>query len=289
MQTYSKARELQYMAPIIKALRELGGSGTPSEVVEYVVRDLGISEEEQKKVHKKTGEPIVKNDIHWARNILRGGGLIDGSTRGVWRLTPKGFTIEITPEVFREIYRDAMRKQNERYKQKLTEKQALDKRKEEGTEEGSEKKSLLDVLYELSPEGFERFCRRLLREAGFSKVEVTGRTGDGGIDGKGILEVNRLVSEHVIFQCKRYAPGQTVGASEVRNFRGAMSGRTDKGIFLTTARFTSDAQVEATREGCPPIELVDGEKLVKLMEELKLGVIPRTIYDVDFEFFEEYK
>ena len=128
---------------------------------------------------------------------------------------------------------------------------------------------LIEVLQALSPSGFERLCQRLLREAGFEQVTVTGRSGDGGIDGHGVLGLNAFVSFKVLFQCKRYQGSVTPG--DVRDFRGALQGRADKGIILTTGSFTSEARREAARDGAPPIELVDGEKLVRLFEELELG------------------
>jgi restriction system protein len=100
-------------------------------------------------------------------------------------------------------------------------------------------------------------------------VEVTGRSGDGGIDGIGVLRVN-LLSFQVLFQCKRYQG--SVGASAIRDFRGAMVGRSDKGLFLTTGTFTPDAKREATRDGAPAIDLIDGDQLCDLLRQLKLGV-----------------
>jgi restriction system protein len=146
---------------------------------------------------------------------------------------------------------------------------------------------LLATLQSLPASGFEQFCRRLLRESGFQDVEVTGRSGDGGIDGIGILQVNPLVSFKVLFQCKRYQGSVT--PSQVRDFRGAMQGRADKGIIITTGVFTQDARREAVRDGVPPIELVDGEKLVGMLEDLELGLKPVRAYRVDIEFFKEFK
>lgn len=151
----------------------------------------------------------------------------------------------------------------------------------------AEETRLLPVLKSLSPEGFERLCQRLLREYGFQNVKVLGRSGDGGIDGEGILEINPLLSFKVIFQCKRYQG--SVGSGMIRDFRGAMIGRADKGIFLTTGNFTMDAKKEAVRDGTNPIELVDGEKLVRMFEKLELGLKPRIVYEVDPEFFKQYK
>ena len=109
--------------------------------------------------------------------------------------------------------------------------------------------------------------QRILREKGFSQVEVTGKTGDGGIDGKGIAKINGILSFHIIFQCKRYK-----GTGATRDFRGSMIGRTDKGLFITTGSFTRDAIREANRDGAPAIDLIDGEKLVEKLKELNLGI-----------------
>jgi restriction system protein len=143
-----------------------------------------------------------------------------------------------------------------------------------------------DVLKSPPPGGFERVSQRLLCESGFERVIITGKSGDGGIDGHGILQVNPFVSFTVLLQCKRYAGA--VSASQVRDFRGAMMGRADKGI-ITTGTFTTEATKEARRDGAPPIELVDGETLVQMFERLELGVKPKTIYEVDDAFFEEYR
>jgi restriction system protein len=146
---------------------------------------------------------------------------------------------------------------------------------------------LLRVLQGLSPSGFERLSQRLLREAGFQQVTVTGKSGDGGIDGHGVLAINVFVTFRVLFQCKRFVG--SVGSGHVRDFRGAMTGRADKGIILTTGTFTVDAQREANRDGAPPIELVDGEKLVDLFAQFELGLEPVTTYELSDAFFEEYR
>lgn len=146
---------------------------------------------------------------------------------------------------------------------------------------------ILDRLRNLTPSGFERFAQRLLRESDFEEVTVTGRSGDGGIDGVGILQVNALVSFKVLFQCKKYSGAVT--PSQVRDFRGAMQGRADKGIILTTGTFTGDARKEAVRDGVPPIELVDGDKLVSMLEKLELGLRPVKAFAVDEGFFEEFE
>ncbi len=135
------------------------------------------------------------------------------------------------------------------------------------------------TLLEMQPDAFERLCQRVLRESGFIQVEVTGRSGDGGIDGHGLVRLAGLISFPVIFQCKRYR--NTISSSIVRDFRGAMVGRADKGLIITTGRFTQDASQEATRDGAPPIDLIDGEQLIDKLKDLKLGVVTRQVEVVE--------
>jgi restriction system protein len=136
----------------------------------------------------------------------------------------------------------------------------------------------------MDPSAFERLAKRLLRELGFVHVEVTGRSGDGGIDGKGIARVHDVLSFHVVFQCKRYQGA--VAAGSMRDFRGAMVGRGDKGLFITTGTFTRDAIREASRDGAPPIDLVDGNQLAEKLKKLGLGVrieiLEKVIIDEDW-------
>jgi Restriction endonuclease len=139
---------------------------------------------------------------------------------------------------------------------------------------------LLECVLKMKPDAFERLCQRILKESGFIKVDVTGRSGDGGIDGIGVLRLN-LLSFHVFFQCKRWKG--SVGAPVIRDFRGAMVGRADKGLVMTTGMFTVDARKEATRGGAPPIDLIDGEALCELLKDLKIGVETRKVEQVFVE------
>lgn len=113
------------------------------------------------------------------------------------------------------------------------------------------KLSLIRMLRSLSPVGFEKVSRELLRESGFENVEITGGSADGGIDGFGTLEINPFVSFKVLFQCKRYAENNLVSRAQVGDFRNAMIGRAEKGIIITTSSFTNAAVQEANREGAP--------------------------------------
>ncbi len=157
---------------------------------------------------------------------------------------------------------------------------------DEAPDELDYKSQLLEILRKLPPAGFERLCQLLLRESGFEDVKITGRSGDQGIDGIGVVRVNPFVALKIVFQCKRYS--DTVGSAEVRDFRGAMQGRADKGVIIATSTFSAEARKEAIRDGVPPIELIDGERLAELFRDYKLGVEVRTTYAIKSDFFEQY-
>lgn len=278
---------LRFCIPIVETLQELGGSGRPKEITDTVLERLHISEREQAQT-LKNGSSRIRNQVAWARFYLAKADLLDASRRGVWALTEKGRTVHLTPNAVAQLFKDVQANLPTKDEQPNATDDVTDiTPPTDPTGDSTSKRTLLDVLKSLSPGGFERVSQRLLRESGFERVLVTGRSGDGGIDGHGILQVNPFVSFTVLFQCKRYAGA--VSASQVRDFRGAMMGRADKGIIITTGTFTTEATKEARRDGAPPIELVDGETLVQMFERLELGVKPKTVYEVDEAFFEEYR
>lgn len=285
-------RFIQFFGPVIEALKELGGSGRPAEVKDVIVRRLSISEEAQSEL-LSSGASRFSNQVDWARFYLAKAGYLDASTRGVWSLTDLGRTATIDQKSAYAIFRQvrAMLRPKETGEAVSDDvarpPSATSLNTVTGRTDTDHRAELLKVIGSLSPAGFERLCQRLLRESGFESVTVTGRTGDGGIDGIGILQMTPFVSFKVLFQCKRYQGSVT--AAQIRDFRGAMQGRTDKGIIITTGTFTSDARKEAVREGAIQVELVDGEKLVDMFESLQLGLKPKTGYDVDYSFFEEFK
>jgi restriction system protein len=281
------------MGPVIEALQDLGGSGRPAEVVDWITEKLNISEEEQNDL-LTSGQPRYVNDIHWARYYLVQSGYIDSSKRGVWNLTKKGLSASLSHQDASSIFREVLDIYRESQAAKRKEPGLDDTDDGEAVSEESptlmptdHRSRLMEILMSLPPDGFERLSQRLLRESGFQQVNVTGRTGDGGIDGNGSLQINPFVSFQVLFQCKRYAGSVTV--SHVRDFRGAMMGRADKGIMITTGTFTKDARREAVRDGVPPVELVNGEKLLNMLEKLELGLKSVTTYEVDDDFFDEFR
>jgi restriction system protein len=277
---------IRFFKPVIEVLKETGGSGTAAEVIDRAIEKMKISEKEQEATNKN-GQSRVRNQVNWARLYLVRAGYLDSSRRGIWSLTDKGMSFN--PGVFDVLgtFKQVQRIFKDERKSKSQREPFEDETDEQEAEPQEHRAKLLNLIKLLPSEGFERLSQRLLRESGFQQVVVTGRSGDGGIDGMGILQVNPFVSFNVLFQCKRYQGAVT--PSHVRDFRGAMMGRADKGIIITTGTFTLDAKKEARRDGVPPIELVDGELLVQMFERLELGLVPRTTFDIDEKFFEDFK
>lgn len=250
---------------VLKALKQLGGSGTNEEIYEKVIEVLKLPAAIVDLPHGSgaAGRTALDYEMAWARTYLKNAGKVATATRGVWTLTaqPEDETVAA---------------------------KAADKNQKcaEVPDEESWKDNLHRVLTKvLTAKGFERLIQRMLRESGFVQVEVIGKNGDGGIDGRGIVRLNGFLTFHVFFQCKRYSGA--VGVEKIRDFRGAMEGRADKGLFITTGYFTRDAEKEATRDGARPIELVDGEHLAEKLRELRLGLKVETIerVSVDEEWF----
>lgn len=250
--------------PSLLALRSCGGSATIAEHYGKLIELFHVPDQISSVPHGDTGRTELEYRLAWSRTGLRRAGLIENSSRGVWSLTKSGesATQEDVLKAIAEVRAADL-------KARATIKPAETVSESEQPAHVDWKDSLLTILRSLSPAAFERLSQRVLRESGFTKVEVTGRSGDGGIDGTGILQLS-LMSFPVLFQCKRYQG--SVGASAIRDFRGAMMGRTDKGLFITTGTFSSDARREATRDGAPPIELIDGQQLCEHLKALKLGV-----------------
>jgi len=279
------AKFVRYFGPVLDALRSLGGSGTPQEVASAIAQKLNVSGAEQSEL-LKSGTPRFLNQVAWARNYLRLEGYIDSSQRGVWVLTPSGQKAHLTETQAHSIFlKWVVHYQELRKKHKKAEIKA-DAADDSAGQPTDHREALLSVLKQLPASGFENLCQRLLREADFASVVVTAKSGDGGIDGQGILQLNPFVTFKVLFQCKRFA--KTVSPSYIREFQGAIGGRADKDIIITTGSFSAEARKEAVRDGAAPIELVDGQKLVEMFERLELGLKPKKVYELDSSFFDAY-
>lgn len=265
----------------LRALHQLGGSGHKREITPLAISLGSLDEAQQAKMMSNGRQTEAEYKMDWCYTALKAVGYMTNSGGGVWALTEAGsrLTEADMDDVRREVarYYRAARRRNRAQAEAEPEEQAPD---DDGSADADRwKDDLLARMKAMHPAAFERLCQRLLREAGFEKVEVTGQSGDGGIDGVGLLRIG-LLSFTTYFQCKRYA--NSVGAGAVRDFRGAMAGRGEKGVIITTATFTPAAREEATRDGVPPIDLLDGDQLCDLLRKHRVGVTvtPRTIEDV---------
>jgi restriction system protein len=256
------------MWPALKAMKALGGSATHGELLDKVIELERIPEAIQNVMHTES-QTQLSYRLAWAKTWLGKYGALENPSYGVWAITEKGKAL--TEAEVRQIPSEVRKLYKNKNKTATDEEPPLDE------EAKNWKDDLLVVLTGIKPDAFERLAQRVLRESGFVKVEVTGRSGDGGVDGVGVLRL-ALLSFQVYFQCKKYKGSVSAGA--IRDFRGAMIGRTDKGLFITTGTFTADAKKEATRDGAPPIDLIDGDQLCELLKSLKLGVATKMVEEV---------
>lgn len=285
---------IQYFQPVIDGLRDLGSSAKPREVYTWIAEHYPIPKEEIEST-TKGGQSNFENKVGWARFYLAKGGLIDTEQRGVWVLTEKGRKANLSHEdaynLFKSIH-DGFQREDGQPGEVETER-TVDEADASAPDEKAYlnqdaiQEELVRILRGITDKGFEELCARLLRHIGFENLRVTGQTGDHGIDGEGFLLINRFVRIKVMFQCKRYAG--TVQVKEIRDFRGAIQGRAERGIFLTTGTFTKSAREEAARENATAIELVDIDRLLELLIEEGLGVRETKALTIDRDFFSPYQ
>lgn len=261
----------QLMNPLLQALQEIGGSGNIQEINERLIDTLDLPEELLDQPHNPTSgnQTELEYRLAWTRTYLKKFGILENSKRGVYSLRWKGDGIpSVDPDEVKRVVKE--QDKEERQESESLNSDSPELSNEEPEEIETWREHLGRTLSLLEPAAFERLIMRLLRESGFSMVEVTAQGPDGGIDGKGIAKIHGFLSFHVLFQCKRYQG--SVGANLIRDFRGAMMGRADKGLFVTTGSFTRDAIKEATRDGASPIDLMDGDQLIEKLRQLGLGV-----------------
>lgn len=276
--------------PTLLAIKSLGNSGSNQEIEDKAIEIAGYTDDQLSMLHGDGPQTEIRYRMAWARTYLKAVGALENSSRGVWSITDYGQTLTETDMAGIPAKVRAM---------SSTKGLPTKKRGSDATDPpvGTElvtsgphiftstvfeewRDNLLEVVQSMPPSSFEKLCQRVLRESGFTRVEVTGRSGDGGIDGIGVLRI-ALLSFHVFFQCKRYRG--SVGAPAIRDFRGAMVGRTDKGLFITTGSFTPEAKREATRDGAPVLDLIDGDTLSTILKGLSLGVSTRQVEEVTID------
>lgn len=268
--------------PTFKALRKLGGSGSTKEIFEKVIEEENYSEEVLSVMQKNTNQTQIEYRLTWARTYMKKLGIINNTSRGIWILhNLYDDDIELNEKEIVKVVRDM-------HKNKLNANELhFNDEINMSIENENWRIELKNIIQNIPPYSFEKLSMLLLRESGFSQVEVTKRTKDGGIDGYGKFKINGMISFNLAFKCKRYK--DTVSSTEIRNFRGSMASNIEKGIFITTGTFSRDAIKEAEAEGKKHIDLIDGEELIDRLAELKLGVKQKTIYTVDTDFFKKFK
>ena len=281
---------MKWFSPLINCLHELGAA-KPREASDWIAEKESVPLAIREAL-LPSGTERFHNQVQFARQYLVWEGLIDGSKRGIWSLTPRGLQTRLTDEDAKAIcskwtkFYAKVRKGGKAKKEGKKPAEPMTEAVELVEADEIQENALLNILRGLSPTGFEHFCRHLLLAYDFEKVTVTKRTRDGGIDGEGILQTNPFVSSVVVFQCKRYK--HSVSSEEVQNLGGAARGRADKALLITTGTFSGPAKAEAART-TPRIELIDGEQLVAMCEAKQIGLKPRTVYDIDHAFFAQFR
>jgi restriction system protein len=260
----------------LEALHRLGGSASIQELENEVSKILNLSEEDLSVMASGQNQTKFSYRLAWARSYLKRYGAIENTDRGIWALTKKG-------KELKEVDKSDVKREAKAESRRISRGGRQEEGEPETPSDRTWKEDLLAILQEMKPDAFERLCQRILREAGFVNVEVTGRSGDGGIDGHGVVKIGGLLSFHVYFQAKRYK--ESVSPSVIRDFRGALMGRADKGLIITAGVFTRDAIKEAQRDGATPVDLMDGNDLTEKLKELNLGVNvkQRTVEEVSIE------
>jgi restriction system protein len=276
--------------PVVTALQSLDGSADNDQLVERVSDILGLADNLTAIPHKNGPQTEISYRIAWVKTWLKWGQIVDNPKRAVWVLTERGR--KATEQEIEALRVELRSNSSMRRKSGISIDRAQDLNIDHDSDSDVDapaeaidefadddwQNELLKILKDMQPDAFERLSRLLLLNLGFSQVKVVGRSGDGGIDLIGIVKVNNVLSFKVLVQCKRYK--ETVGPGDIRNFRGAMQGRTDKGMFITSGRFTSEARKESSRDGVPEIDLVDGESLTLLLKNLKMGVETELVEQV---------
>ncbi len=277
--------------PTFIALKKLGGSGTNDEIFNQVINDLNLPDEVADITHNgNVNQSELSYRLAWARTYLANYGAIQNSARSVWSITPDFVSVDVLDE--KEVVAFVVKKNAEKKSRTAIvttpkvlpeDDEPLNDDEEFPDEIKPWKERLAGILQKMDPYGFERLTQRVLRECGFSQVEVTKKSGDGGIDGTGKLKINGIFSFNVAFQCKRYSG--VVGAPDIRNFRGSLTTNIEKGLFITTGTFSKAARDEACSPGKQQIDLLDGEEFINKLTEYEIGVHPVTTYAIDEDFF----
>lgn len=284
-------RYTDLIIPTFCALKALGGSGKNNEILNQIIVDLKIPDELVDIPHKGSeSKSELSYQADWARTYLRIFGIIENSARGVWAIKPGYANCNPEDLNLKEIIQTVSESSSSNNKNSKKENNKVvedDDPTNDGVVFPQEDKPwrdrLFEVLKKMDPYAFERLSQRLLRECGFTEVKVTKKSGDGGIDGTGKLKINGIFSFNVAFQCKRYSG--SVGAPEIRDFRGSLTTDIEKGVLITTGTFSKQAIEEASNPGKKQIDLIDGEEFINKIAEYGIGVKQIISYEIDEEYF----
>ena len=282
---------INWIPPLIQILKDKGGSATPKEIREGIIKKMKLKDDFLSERYEKSGQLRFNNQVYWAKQYLAWEKLIDTSKHGVWALTDDGWKASFNYDNALDLFNKWVKIHYNARKNKEAIDDIIDNIKVpddiEIEAEAEKGLSLLEIIKNTTPKGFEYLCGRLLREYDFESIEVTKSSYDNGIDGTAILKLNPFVNMSVYFQCKKYEG--TVPIAQVREFAGVLSTEkrgVDKGIFITTGTFPSSAY--KLEKDNTALELIDGEKLVEMFEKVELGVKRRDVYDPDPSFFKQY-
>jgi restriction system protein len=291
-----KTEFVKWFGPVLEALRALGGSAKPREISLWIGEKYNIPDSVLNERYEKSGVLKFQNQLAWARQYLVWEELLATSKHGVWTLSNKGWETKLTEELSHDIFLKWVKVFQDLREGKSSNTVESEADKIIEIQEGGQPEiskgglipSLIEVLQNLSPTGFEHLCGRLLHEYNFENIEITQRSHDGGIDGYATLKLNPFVNLSVFFQCKRYQG--TVPTEKVQAFIGVMETNkrsVEKGLLITTGSFAKAAlEIEKTNI---KLELIDGDKLVEMFEKVELGVTPKTIYEPNMTLFEQYR
>jgi restriction system protein len=282
-----------FIPRILSALRQMNGIAKAGAVKAAVVQAMSDAGEAMDEQLLSSGVPKYQNDIYWARMYLVNGGLLEPAKtagHGTWKLTTQGWESPLDMSTAAAIYFQTASKGGKNKDEANMPAPSGDDAQQEIQETVDWQVSLKEILWSLSDQGFEHLCAAIMTANGLDQIKVTGKSGDKGIDGMGLMYLDGagLVSIRVAWQCKRYTNGP-VRSMEVRNFRGSLDHKTDHGIIFTTSTFTPDAMAESVDVGKTPIRLVPLDQLIQTLKDLKLGVGPAPDLAVDESFFEQYR
>lgn len=284
---------VRFIPRILSTLRDMNGVAKAGAVKAAVVQAIFEAGEAVNDQMLASGVPKYQNDIYWARMYLVNAGLLEQAKtagHGTWKLTNQGWESPLDMATAAAIYYQTASKGSKNKDEANLPAPSGDDLQQDLEGTVNWQVQLKEILWSLSDQGFEHLCAAIMTANGLDQIKVTGKSGDKGMDGMGLMYLDEagLVSIRVAWQCKRYTSG-TVGSMEVRNFRGSLDHKTDHGIVFTTSTFTAEAMKESVALGKTPIRLVPLDQLIEMLKNLKLGVGPAPEHTVDAPFFDQYR